>query len=108
VLRSIERAALNELRFRAANERIEERRVELGVDGRIPYVCECEEAACREVVRLSADEYRDVRASARQFLLVTGHPFRSGDVVAEHDGYVVVEKRGEAMAVIEREEEASG
>jgi hypothetical protein len=107
--RSVERATQNELRFREANEEIEERRVELGVDGvRVPYLCECEDPACRELVRLSAAEYRSARLSERHFLLADGHPFRSGEIVGDHDGYVVVEKGGEAGSVIEREESARG
>ncbi len=105
---SIERATLNELRFRAANKAIEQRRVELGVDGTVPYVCECDEQRCRELVRLSPREYREARMSENHFLLVTGHPFRCGAVVAEHDGYVVIEKTGEAAAVIAREENRRG
>jgi hypothetical protein len=105
---SIEQATLNELRFREANEAIEERRVELGVDGRVPYLCECGEAECRELVRLSASEYHSARVSNRHFLLLDGHPYRSGSIVKQHDGYVVVEKDGEAAEVIERSEGARG
>ena len=67
-----------------------------------------EEPGCRELVRLSSREYRAARASQRHFLLVGGHPFRSGAVVEQHDGYMVVEKSGEAAAVIEREEGSDG
>jgi len=105
---SVERATKNELRFREANESIEERRVELGVDERVPYLCECEEPSCRELVRLSADEYRAARVDDRHFLLVEGHPFRCGEIVHRADGYMVVEKQGEAAEVIEEEERGDG
>ena len=100
---SVERAALNEVRFREANEQIERRRAELGFDGRTPYLCECEDASCVEVITLTPEEYRDARANARCFLLVDGHPFREGDIVAGGDGYVVVEKDGESGRIAERE-----
>ena len=101
---SVERATKNELRFREANEKIEHRRAELGVDERVPYLCECEEPRCRELVRLSADEYRAARVDERHFLLIEDHPFRSGRVVKRRDGYMIVEKSGEAADVIEDEE----
>jgi hypothetical protein len=107
--RSVERATQNEVRFREANETIEERRVELGVDGvRVPYLCECEDPSCREILRLTADEYRGARESDQHFLLASGHPYRSGSVVAENDGYVVVKKTGAAAEVIAREESGRG
>ena len=105
---SVERATKNELRFREANEQIEERRAELGIDERVPYLCECEEPRCRELVRLSAEEYRAARVDERHFLLIEDHPFRSGKVVRRMDGYMIVEKDGKAAEVIEEEEGGDG
>jgi hypothetical protein len=39
---------------------------------------------------------------------VEGHSFRSGRIVDQNDGYMVVEKDGEAAEVIEREEGCNG
>jgi hypothetical protein len=100
---SVERATKNELRFREANEHIEDRRVELGIDERVPYLCECEEPRCRELVRLSAGEYRAARVDEHHFLLIEDHPFRCGKVVKRTDGYMIVEKDGRAAEVIEEE-----
>jgi hypothetical protein len=107
-MQSLERATLNELRFREVNKDIDARRAELGIEERIPYLCECEDAACREFVRLSPAEYRTARVDERHFLLVQGHPFRSGRIVAQRDGYMVVLKDGEAAEVIEKEECGDG
>ena len=74
-MKSLERATLNELRFREFNESIDERRAELGIDERIPYLCECEDADCREFVRLSPAEYRSARVDQRHFLLARGIRF---------------------------------
>jgi len=107
-MKSLERATLNELRFREFNKDIEARRAELGIEERIPYLCECEDPGCREFVRLSPAEYRAARVDQRHFLLMQGHPFRSGAIVAQRDGYMVVEKDGEAAEVIEEEEGGDG
>jgi len=107
-MKSVERATLNELRFREANEKIEDRRAELGVEGRVPYLCECEDERCREIVRLSPEEYQAARVDVHHFLLVAGHPYRSGQIVRRANGYVVVEKDGEAAEVIESEEGGDG
>jgi hypothetical protein len=105
---SLERATKNELRFRDANVQIEEFREKVGLTDRVPYLCECEDELCRQVMRLSAQEYRKARVDERHFILAPGHPFRSGGIVAECDGYVVVEKTGEAAEVIAREEHGDG
>jgi hypothetical protein len=95
-----ERKAQNEAIFRDANEEIEAVRAELTLlDGKTPYFCECEDPACREILRLGREEYEAVRSSPTRFVIAPGHPDRSGRVVAEHDSYVVVEKRGAAAQV---------
>jgi len=97
VSRSEERAAENESVFRDANERIEERLGELTVeDGRSPFLCECEDTACREVLRLTVEEYEAVRADPRRFIVAPGHPTTHAEIVERHDGFLVIEKLGEA------------
>jgi hypothetical protein len=95
-----ERKAENEAIFRDANEEIEAVRAELThLDGKTPYFCECEDPACREILRLGRDEYEAVRSSPTRFVIARGHPDSSGRVVAEHESYVVVEKQGAAARV---------
>jgi hypothetical protein len=86
-----QRALENERLFRSANERIDERRRELDVDGRTPYLCECEEPTCTELIRLTLEEFRQVSANRGQFLIAPGHPTR-GDPVERRNGYLVVRK----------------
>ncbi len=97
--------AENEAVFRDANEQIESRADELEFEDPIPFLCECGDPACHTIVRLSADDYAAVRRSATWFLVEPGHervaePY--GEVVSRRDGYVVVEKLGEAGDVAER------
>jgi hypothetical protein len=100
--RSVERATRNELIFRRANEQIEDERRQLEVEGRVPFLCECEEEQCRELIQLTPAEYAEARVTPRHFLLVQGHPFEMGRIVSEHEAFMVVEKTGQAGEIAER------
>jgi hypothetical protein len=94
------RKAENEAIFRDANEEIEAVRSQLTkLDGKVPFFCECDDATCREIVRLDVSEYEFVRASPTRFLIACGHPHDAAQVVAERDSYMVVEKEGVAARV---------
>ncbi|HEY3578742.1 MAG TPA: hypothetical protein VGK68_12235 [Gaiellaceae bacterium] len=94
-----EKRAVDEATFREANERIRatERRLEPPLE-RVPYLCECDEVRCHEPIRLTADEYERVREDGATFLIVPGHS-TAGDVIAQHDRYVVVRKQGDGGEV---------
>jgi hypothetical protein len=99
--RSVERAAENETRFRDANEKLEERRTELELDGATPFICECEEETCTALVLLSAEEYEEIRSKSNRFVLSPGHTFRMGEVVAENGRFMTVDKQGKAAEIAE-------
>ena len=62
--------------------------------------CECGRLGCNALIRLSADEYGDVRAHARRFVVVPDHEVAEIEhVVERHDGHAVVETH--AAAAIE-------
>ena len=67
-----ERIARNDHMFRQANEGIHAAAevYEVEEDMRIPFICECADPACREIIRLSQDDYEAVRAESRHFLNV--------------------------------------
>ena len=70
---------------------------------RIPFLCECAEPGCAELVLLTPAEYEDIRSSPTRFFNVPGHQQSGGSavrVVREQAGYVVVEKAGEAAEVV--------
>jgi hypothetical protein len=111
---SDERIAINDARFRDANERIRERAEELGLDERVPFLCECADPGCHEVIRITLDEYDEVRSEARLFFNAPGHAAaaqQAGHVVERRDGYAIVEKTGRAGEVADltdpREAEAA-
>ncbi len=100
--RSPEEAARNEAIFRDANERIEELRRELDIDGLVPYLCECEEPACTQALRLSPEEYEEVRSNPRTFLVAPHHdPGGAARIVEQHAAYWVAAKEGTAGEIAE-------
>jgi hypothetical protein len=105
-----ERLARNDAIFRSANEQIRQAAEEHEFEARVPFVCECAEAGCRELVRLTLAEYASVRRLPRQFLNARGHEDGaegSCEVVATHPEYVVVAKVGRAGEVAEQLEGSS-
>lgn len=99
---SARRAAENESIFRDANERVEERLGELTLEeGRSPFLCECENLRCREMVRLTREEYESVRSRPNRFVVARGHPYTEASVVDETEQFQVIEKTGRAGEVAE-------
>src|SRR3954452_7164607 len=103
-----ERIARNDATFRSANESIAESAVEYEMRERIPFICECADPNCTQIIQLSLDEYEAVRKHSRHFLNVPGHQVVAGPVVqivAEKERFVVVEKLAHAGEVAERLDE---
>jgi hypothetical protein len=93
--------ALNQSTFRSANERIQRaaRSHHFEASQGVPFICECADPNCREIVMLSLLDYEAVRAHPDRFFLVAGHE----DAEATHErileaeaGYAIVEKVGTA------------
>ena len=95
--RSARQRAQNEAAFREANERLEDKAAELGFSHeRTPYLCECENERCTELIALSRPEYEQVRAAPRRFVVVVGHHQPSYDeVIQEEPEFTIIEKTGE-------------
>ena len=101
-----ERVARNEALFRDANERIKTfaAKFELREDS-VPFICECADRRCQEIVRLRLDDYENIRSNPRWFINVPGHQVAAlgaATVVETHNEYVVVEKVGHAGEVAEQ------
>jgi hypothetical protein len=99
-----ERIAENNARFRGANERIQAVATKHDVDMPVPFICECADPRCVEILRIERDEYEAVRADPRRFLSAPGHERCDGAaarVVSERPGWTVVEKVGHAGEVAE-------
>jgi hypothetical protein len=96
-----ERVGRNDATFREANERIREASKSMTLDNGLlsPFICECANVECTEIVRMSCDEYEAVRANPTHFVNAPGHHVNAlgwGRVVDEFDRYSVVEKIGDA------------
>ena len=102
---SAERIGRNDAIFRNANEGISEAAEAAGIEDQVPFVCECADPACREIVQMSMQEYREIREDPRLFLNVPGHEASAqgwGQVVENRERYVVVVKVGPAGEVAEQ------
>ena len=103
---SDERIAINDARFRDANESIEAAAEEFDISERIPFLCECADPSCTTALRLSLTEYEEIRAESTYFLNAPGHVVAAhgaARVVSERArrGYTIVEKIGRAGEVAE-------
>lgn len=99
------RVGQNEALFRQVNERIEQvNRDFAALTSRIDVVCECGDGGCAERIVLSVDEYERVRRDPTWFILLPGHDEPDvEDVIEDHDGWIVVQKRPGEPAQIARE-----
>jgi len=70
----------------------------------LPFICECAEQSCTQIIRMRLAEYRAVREHPRRFVVVVGHEANDGPVIVveKASGYVVVEKTGRAGEIVER------
>lgn len=109
-----EKIARNNAVFREANDEIESAAVRhhLGADGAVPFICECSDRRCFEIILLTLDQYRRVRSNPRWFAHAVGHEeLIQGAIepVEKHPAFVVVEKiehAGEIAARLAQEAEA--
>jgi len=91
---ALEGLAQNALIFRRVNDVID-----VGANGApsrepLPFVCECSDLACEQVIWLTRVQYHSVRALPRGFVLARGHDIGEIDgVVMETGEFVVWQKR---------------
>ena len=90
--------------FRNANEKIQASADGLAIHGSIPFICECADRDCLELVRLTFDQYDAIRQQPTRFFNITGHESSSVETGAERIVAVVgeltvVEKVGVAGEV---------
>ena len=102
-----ERIAENQATFREANERIESTADQMNLAGPVPFICECSDPTCMEIVRLDIDEYEDVRQYPRRFFTVPGHAEAAvqagAAIVAKRlPGYTLVDKINIAGEIAEQ------
>jgi hypothetical protein len=91
------KGARNQSLWREVNERI---RAVAETSAEVEFLCECAKLDCTDVLKLSIAEYERIRSSPARFPIVPGHEFPEFEQVVEtNEGYVVVEKNGEAAKI---------
>ena len=82
--------------FREVNERVAEISGRDALPG-MRVICECADEGCVAPIDVATDDYESVRGDGNRFLVLRGHVYPEIErVVAEVDGYQVVEKVGDA------------
>ena len=102
-----EKIARNNAVFRDANDEIDTAAEDHGLDdGRpVPFICECSDPRCTQIISLTLEEYRGVRNNPRWFVHALGHEEAIPGVVQaieRNDRYLLVEKVGHAGEVARR------
>ncbi|HET7758912.1 MAG TPA: hypothetical protein VFK62_03235 [Gaiellaceae bacterium] len=99
-----EQVGRNDVVFRAANEAIAEAGSQLQASEPLPFICECADTDCRELILPTRPEYEAIRRDPTWFAVAHGHEGssdRASRVVERRDAYDVVQKTGEAAAAAE-------
>jgi hypothetical protein len=91
---SARKAAKNEVISRSLNEGLA--RGEDRWPSVVPtFICECSDLSCTQEIALDLERYRTVREDPTHFFVVRGHEHLEIErVIAQEDGYFVVEKIG--------------
>jgi hypothetical protein len=91
------RIARNESIFRNVNEAIEQGHWPGEGETPMAFRCECGLLGCSRLIEIRGVDYERVRAHPRRFFVARDHDITDVETIVEaNDGYVVVEKRGEA------------
>jgi hypothetical protein len=102
------RVAENEVTFRRANERLRARFGNLAIAAResVPFLCECGDARCFDLVLLRLDEYEAVRDDPNAFVIVPGHNDReTEEIVSDRSSQDTVPDGGDRFAVVRKRPE---
>jgi hypothetical protein len=69
------------------------------------FLCECAQTSCTSTLNIRPGAYMRVRTQPRRFIVLPGHEDPEIEQTVEtHDGYVVIEKLGDAGAVAEADQ----
>jgi hypothetical protein len=98
---SLDRLARNQVLFREVNERVSEL-AEAGRIDPIPFLCECSEMECDEMIELGRAEYEGIRSSPNLFVVATGHEISEIERVTEaSDRFTLVEMTNGAQLAVD-------
>lgn len=93
-----DRARESQDAFRRANNEIAAQARDIGGGDLAPFLCECADERCTQIVQLTLDEYEDVRSDDGRHLLLPGHALAPDERVREQsDRYWIAEKSGNGV-----------
>jgi 5-bromo-4-chloroindolyl phosphate hydrolysis protein len=73
-----------------------------GVSETYAIACECADISCVETLHILMQQYVDVREHPRRFVVLKDHLFPEVErVIAQNDGYMVVEKNEDVSEITE-------
>jgi hypothetical protein len=72
-----------------ANQRLAESAEALRFVSRVPMFCECYDPACRALVLITLDRYREVSSDNRLFLTAPGHSVNGAEPVEREADFCV-------------------
>ncbi len=99
-----QRAARNEEIVRDVNRQIKEGAELHEVGDPMPFHCECAQMPCLQKIELPPSVYERILSERYRFVVLPDHVKPEVEqIVEEHDGFVVVEKIGEAREQIDRD-----
>ena len=82
--------------FREANEKIRASADRYAAElERIPFICECANPNCMKILRLTREQYGEVRNDERHYFTAVGHEAAEGvraRVVSHNDDHLIIEK----------------
>jgi hypothetical protein len=84
--------------LRRANQLVRDRAGSLGVEGTVPFICECRDTGCLGRVEMTLDEYDAISAHPGRAAIAPGHEDPAEEQVVE---------RTSRFAVVEREVQAA-
>ena len=99
------RVAENEVTFRYANEDLRATFGDLArpTGERFPFLCECGNRSCFDIVLLLLDEYEAVRDDSNAFVIVPGHNDReTEEIVSDRSPEDSVPDGGDRFAVVRK------
>jgi hypothetical protein len=73
---------------RKANDRIAEKATQLRFVSRVPMLCECSSPACRSIVMVGLDDYRQIRERGA-FLTAPGHDADRSELQERKQNYEI-------------------
>lgn len=98
-----ERLSANEDTFRQVNEGIARGQWPGEDDKPTSFRCECARLGCNLLIELPLPDYERIRQHSRRFVVAPGHELPEVEAVVDRrDGYIVVEKGGQAGEFAEK------